>query len=40
MAWRVSVEDVELAGQPGTSRMTENVEQIREPIHKDRLNNP
>jgi hypothetical protein len=32
---RVSVEDDERSGRPSTSKMTENVEKIRELIHKD-----
>jgi ribulose 1,5-bisphosphate carboxylase large subunit-like protein len=32
---QVLVEDDELSGQPSTSKMTENVEKIRELIHKD-----
>jgi hypothetical protein len=31
----VSVEDDERSGQPSTSKMTEDVEKIRELIHKD-----
>jgi hypothetical protein len=34
-AGRVSVEDDERFGRPGTSRMTENVEKTRELIHED-----
>jgi hypothetical protein len=33
----VSVEDDECSGQPSTNKMTENVEKIRELIHKDCL---
>jgi hypothetical protein len=36
-AGRVSVEDDEISGRPGTSKTTENVEKIRELIHEDRL---
>jgi hypothetical protein len=32
----VSVEDYERSGRPSTSKSTENVEKIRELIHKDR----
>jgi transposase len=35
-AGRVSVEDDECSGRPSTSKMTENVEKIRELIHEDR----
>jgi hypothetical protein len=35
-AGRVSVEDDEHSGRPSTSKMTENVEKIRELIPKDR----
>jgi hypothetical protein len=34
-AGRMSVEDDECSGRPSTSRMTENIEKIRELIHKD-----
>jgi hypothetical protein len=34
-AGRVSVEDNERSGRPSTSKMTENVEKIRELIHED-----
>jgi ribosomal protein S25 len=33
---KVSGEDGERSGRPSTSKMTENVEKIREPIHEDR----
>jgi hypothetical protein len=35
-AGRVSVEDDECSGRPGTSKTTENVETVRELIHEDR----
>jgi hypothetical protein len=35
-ASRVSVENDERLGRPSTSKMTENVEKIRELIHEDR----
>jgi hypothetical protein len=35
-AGRVSVEDDECSGRPSTSKMTENVEKIRELINEDR----
>jgi hypothetical protein len=34
-ASQLSVEDDKRSGQPGTSKMTENVEKIRELIHED-----
>jgi hypothetical protein len=39
-AGQVSVEDDERSGQANTSKMTENVEKIRDLIHKDSPNNP